>query len=920
MAHRIPHRIPALLLALTLAAGLAGCKSDTPESLLADAQQLQQKGDRKGAQIQLKNALAKDPNNGEARFQLAKLSLQLNDPVSAEKEARRAVELKYKSAESELVLAEALLRMGEFQKMLDESAKFQASPGLMALRGDALIGLRKLDEAKREYQGALEAQPDSADALTGMARLAAIGNDLEGARALAEQAIAKDGGHIAALTFKGELLRAQQKPEEARAAFAEVLKLDPTNSNANLEQAYLDIVAGKFDAAQAAIDAAKKSAPRGLPTLYTQALLDYSRGNYKAARDSLQALAKGAPNHLPSMLLSASVDFHLGTVKQGEAKLRTYLEAQPNNVYARKLLAATLLRANNAAEALHVLEPTLKGQVSDGSLLELAAQGHMLQREPAKAAALLEQAVELNPKRGPTYIALGGARLALGERDKGLAMLNKALELEPDSLTAATALARTRLGMGEHAEALAVLAKQEAKHAKAPALHILKGHVLLAKQDNAGARTAFSKAVELDPANYQTVVNLAQLELVEKKPDAARGHLLKLLERDKANVQAMTALAQLAERDKKPADAAQWLEKAAAADGSELAPSVRLGNYYLQTRQSSKAVEHMRKVQVAHPSEPIVLELMGRSQLMSGDLAGANESFSKLASAAPKSAQAQLFLASVHVQKKDPVAAQASVKKALALEPNYLPAHLMQADLSMLLGKPEEALAVARALQKAQPKHVAGFMLEGELQQRAGKAAAAVAPFQQAFTLAPRPELLIKLAGVLRAANRGNEADAQVAAWRKAHPDEPLGLLYAAEQNIAAKQYKAAIGQLENVLAKLPENVLALNNLAWCYQQDKDKRALATAEKAQQLAGDNPTIMDTLGWILVEQNQLERAVPLLKKAAELAPQAADIRGHYALALLKKGDKAAAKKEFQAALGDARYAQSEEARSLQKQLE
>ena len=81
--------------------------------------------------------------------------------------------------------------------------------------------------------------------------------------------------------------------------------------------------------------------------------------------------------------------------------------------------------------------------------------------------------------------------------------------------------------------------------------------MLLAKQDNAGARAAFSKAVQLDPASYQTVVNLAQLELVEKKPDAARAHLLKLLERDKDNVQAMTALAQLAERAKQPAEAAR---------------------------------------------------------------------------------------------------------------------------------------------------------------------------------------------------------------------------------------------------------------------------------------------------------------------------------------------------------------------------
>lgn len=913
--------VTRLAVAATLAASalLAGCKSDTPESLLADAKQLQQKGDRKGAQIQLKNALTMDPNNAEARYQLARLSLQMNDPVSAEKEARRALELKYQPQESERLLVEALLRQGEFQKVLDESELFQRSAAMLSLRGDALIGLRKLDEARKEFQAALDMAPNSAEALTGLARLAALGNDLVGAQALADQAIAKDGGNIAALTFKGELLRALKKPEEARAAFAEVIKLDPTNSSANLEQAYLDIVAGKYDAAQAAIDAAKKSAPRSLPTLYTQALLDYTRGNYTAARDNLQAIAKRAPNHAPSMLLSASVDFHLGTLKQGEAKLRTYLEDQPGNAYARKLLAATLLRVNNPAEALQVLEPALQAKTDDASLLELAAQANMMLREAGKAASQLEQAVALAPQRASAYIALGSARIALGERDKGIAMLNKAIELEPASLTAAMALARARLAGGEFEPALAVLAKQDAKHGKSPELHILKGNVLLAKQDKAGARAAFSKAVELVPANFAAVINLAQLELVEQKPDAARQHLLKLLEKDKDNVQAMTALAMLAERAKQRAEAAQWLEKAAAVDGNALPPAMRLASFYLQTGQAAKAVEQLRKVLVVHAAEPAVLEAMGRAQQASGDLAGAIETFGKLASAAPKSPQPQLYLAAVQIQNKNMAAAQASVKKALSLAPDFVPAHLMQAELALAQNKPDDALAVLRALQKAQPKLAGGFLAEGELQMRLGKPAQAIAPYQQAFNLAPQPQVMVKLANALRAAGRASEADAQVANWRKAHPDEPVGLLYSAEQNIMAKQYQAAIGQLETVLAKAPDNVLALNNLAWSYQQQKDQRALATAEKAYQLAGDNPTIMDTLGWILVDRNQLDRAVPLLQKAVALAPQAGDIRFHYAAALNKKGDKALARKELEAALAAPGFSNADEAREMLTQI-
>jgi len=909
--------VAATLVASTL---LAGCKSDTPASLLADAKQLQQKGDRKAAQIQLKNVLVKDPDNGEARLLLARLSLSMNDAASAEKEARRALALKYQQPEAEALVLEALLRQGEYAKLLEEADNFGQRPAVQVLRGEALIGLQRLDDARKEFQAALDSQPDNANALTGMARVAAMNNDLAGARGFAEQAIAKDAHNIEALNFRGALLRDMQQPDEARAAFQEVLKLDPSNRAANLESAYLDIAAGKYDSAQAAISAAKANSPKNASVLYTQALLDYTRGKYEAARDNLQAVAKVAPDHPPSLLLAGATAFQLNNLKQAEANLRSYLNAVPNNPYARKLLATTLLRTGAPADAAAVLAPALKGKVSDVTLLELAGQVHMMNRDPAQAVSVLEQAVALEPKRASAHVALGGARLALGERDKGLAELEQAVTLDPDSLQAGMALARTRLALRQPDKALPVLAKLEAKHGKEAELFILKGRVLEAANDAAGARAAYDKAVQLAPTSYGASASLAQLELRERKPEAARQHLQRLLERDKGNVEAMTALAQLALQGGQRADGAAWLEKAAAVNPDALAPSLRLAGYYQQVNEHAKALVLLRKLQVANPEAPSVQEMLGRSQVASGDLAGAIDTFSKLAALLPKAPQPQLYLAAVHRQQKDAAAAQADLKKALSLDPNFVPARLMQADLAQADGKSDEALSILRALQKAQPKQPAGFLAEAELQMRLGKPALAVPPLEQAYAVAPAAPQVIKLAYALRAAKRDKDADAKVAAYRQSHPDDPVINLYLAEQALQRRDYPAAISVLEGVLAKLPDNAMALNNLAWAYQQNKDKRALVTAERAYQLAGENPTVMDTLGWVLLEQGQLERALPLLKKASELAPQAGEYRYHYASVLQKKGDKAGARKQLEAALAGPAFSQVEEARALMKTLQ
>jgi Tfp pilus assembly protein PilF len=77
-----------------LLAGMSACNRDqSTASLLAEARQYQQKGDQKAALIQLKNAVAKSPEDAEARVQLGALYLETGDTVSAEKELRKAASL-----------------------------------------------------------------------------------------------------------------------------------------------------------------------------------------------------------------------------------------------------------------------------------------------------------------------------------------------------------------------------------------------------------------------------------------------------------------------------------------------------------------------------------------------------------------------------------------------------------------------------------------------------------------------------------------------------------------------------------------------------------------------------------------------------------------------------------------------------------
>jgi hypothetical protein len=65
---------------------LAGHSTD----YMAKARNALQKLDLKTAQIELRNAVRADPQNARARFLLARVQLQLGDPVAAEEQARQA--------------------------------------------------------------------------------------------------------------------------------------------------------------------------------------------------------------------------------------------------------------------------------------------------------------------------------------------------------------------------------------------------------------------------------------------------------------------------------------------------------------------------------------------------------------------------------------------------------------------------------------------------------------------------------------------------------------------------------------------------------------------------------------------------------------------------------------------------------------
>ena len=174
----------------------------------------------------------------------------------------------------------------------------------------------------------------------------------------------------------------------------------------------------------------------------------------------------------------------------------------------------------------------------------------------------------------------------------------------------------------------------------------------------------------------------------------------------------------------------------------------------------------------------------------------------------------------------------------------------------------------------------------------------------------------MRIHALLEATGKRAEADALAEDWIKRHPKDALVLAYLGERDIAAKRYESAAAHYRSALQRVPDNAMLLNNLAWAAYELKRPDALGVFERAHELAPNSPAIMDTLGTILAGSGQTERGLELLGRAAELAPEAHQIRLNFAKALLTAEKKAAARKELeQLAKLDSRLPQQQEAAKL-----
>jgi putative PEP-CTERM system TPR-repeat lipoprotein len=915
------------LLSVACVIALSGCGwFVSVEDRIERAEAFINQGEERAAAIELQNALKSEPDNVRARLLLAEVSLRQGDPEAAADELERAVASGAPAGDVASLGVEIRLAKGEHAALLADldAGKVALDASQTATyRGLAQLASRNLPAATAAFNEALEADPASTRARLGFAEARALAGDFDVALAEIGKVLAVRPTDAHALSLKGRILGQQGDFDDAAAALGTARKnaagqltvLEYNTLLSALVEAYL--ASGEVKASRDALNDLAGRLPTAPLVQLLSARIAMAEQNYQLAVNEAQKVVAVVPNHPMAKLILGAALLANGNYHQAEAQLSELVSQAPENLEARKLLADANLRLQRPDVAMQVLAPAQQSSQSDAQVETLLAWANLQRGDEGAAIELLKRSIASRPDNEGLKLDLALALVMAGRNQEAIEVL--------DSLPASRGSGRreqlliTAIGVSKTPQTAKVQVEEIVK-ANAGDVGVLSvaANFYARNRDYARARELLAAARALDPKDTSSLSSLARLEMAAGDDAAASTALQSLLKLDPANRQARIFLAQIALRANDTGEASEQLETARSAEPEAVVPRLLLASVYLRERKTAEADAVLRELDALAEKNPAVAAAAGRVYAAAGRYEEAFNQFRSAARGDPKNPAWLLEMARVQIAREDRAGARNSVDKALALDPDSVAANASMIGIELKEGRKDQALARATRLRKAHPQDADAAMVEGDVHLTLRNAPAAARSFADAYALAPSSGAALRVYQA-RSILRASDATAILEDWLQREPQDLAVRLVFAQSLLARGRHADAITQYERAVQAGRPGAMALNNLAWLYQQAKDPRAETTARQAYELAPDSSAVGDTYGWILVEAGRAQDALPILERAVKAPDANPEMRFHYAVALARGGRPEEAGTALRKLLAEPGFGHAAEARELLKEL-
>ncbi|MCK9417924.1 MAG: PEP-CTERM system TPR-repeat protein PrsT [Nitrospirae bacterium] len=914
------YKLYSLLMLLLIL--FSGCtdKHKTKEQLVNDGIKLVQDKNPRGAIILFKNALEKDQNYFEARFQLARAYTAVGNFEVAEKELQKVRRQNPSSRDVQIEIARVMVHTNRPDDALKELSSYLSDKAIdcdaleiagwaRAMKDDNSAAVMLLNKAVA-LCGANTVSP----ALSLATVYVAMGNAPEAEIQLAK-VMEKEPENRKALFLLADIQTRRKDGAAALKTLDRIIQANPGDIEALYRKGLLFIESNDFDNALAISKDIIKQSPDWPEGHRLQGFALFFKKQYSDAIAPLQKALLQQPNAGTYYILGLT-HYYRNEFEQAINQFQKALDLQPAFTRARVHLALLLLNKKMADEAIKEAKKVLAQDDENALAHNIVGSAYLLKGNNAEGLAELNRALELDPSLADVHIKKGLVAMKRGKSQEAESELAAAVRLKPEARDTRHLLALYYLNHNEPVKAVEVLKKGIQGGPSDAVSYYLMAEAYL-RQNNVKEATAFFvKAKEVDPKYDLAYLKLASIFVMQDKHEQAVQELRSLVEHSPDNVQALLLLASLAEANGDEQEARKTYLRAA--DTKKTDGIVAAARYLQRTNDTGQALKVLNEGISRSPADIGLYEVKGSILLADRkfkDVLAVDDAIERLN---PQAGFA--YTVNTYIAMGEPAKALEKVRAEIRKHPENpnLSAELTRIHLRM--GNRKEAEENAREIIRKDPDSPIGYLTLALAYQNSNE--------------------VDKGIEVLRNANKRNDASLAFM----------LGDLYSIKKNyvLALEQYrkaekaksgsdqvlfrkgtilhamgkkKEAEVEYQKVLRLSPNHAMALNNLAYLYLEENRSlpQALRYATRAFMIAPQDDSIRDTLGYVLLKNNRIDQGLKMLKKASESSPKNPSILYHLALAYKANGDSSKAKENLQKAIALGEFPEDQDAKALLEKI-
>ena len=623
----------------------------------------------------------------------------------------------------------------------------------------------------------------------------------------------------------------------------------------------------------------------------------YQQGDGTSAAQFLAAARTIKPEDIESRSKLALILSSVGNCSNALEEIEFVLAKSPAQGDALIALSGCAITTNEVATTLSRLQALLPAHDTNAQLHLALGFLHQKRQEIEEAEKEYLRAQTLDPKNSKPPFALAGIYWMRGDTNNAEAAFKTAADLAPVKSAERLRLADFKMRAGNTAEGRQILEEAVAKEPGfLAAINVLAELALNEKRTN-DCSNLIGKALKIVPNDRTARLLKSRLKLTNGDPDGAVTELEGVTRDFPQDAFAFYQLAVAQSAKRETTRATVSLDRAIVLRPNYPEALLLRSELQVTSGNSAAAIPTLVTLTTRYPGVQRAYVLLAEAYRLRGTPADALRTYQEMAKAFPNDAR-PFHMAGVLLRQQNKVEeASKAYEAALKLEPDFLPAidEIIELDISQK--KFPEALARIESYIQKYPDKPMPLLLQAKVLNAQDRPAETEAALQKAIQLDPEFILAHRfLVQFYITSKKHNEAIAKLEGMLRKNEKDSVSLLQLSLLYEAVNEFQKARANYEKLVALKPNSALALNNLAYLLSEQFGEldKAAALAQRARDIAPQDPSAADTFGWILYRRGDYARALAVLQLSAEKLTGNPEVAYHLGMAHYSNGNEAEAR--------------------------